>query len=110
MYEWQEVQGMDLSDLIGGHALSGQDICTFKERKRKTKAYLYIFYTAFIGSAIEVCIKKKFVHFDFIFFFFLFPHFFVFFQKKKKSFMESLHNNVALIHQMKTNETTLFGG
>ena len=48
-----------------------------KREKRKTKAYLYIFYTAFIGSAIEVCIKKKFVHF--VFYFVLVTFFFFFF-------------------------------
>lgn len=41
------------------------DTCKKKKNKKEKKAYLYIFYTAFIGYAIELCIaeKKKFVNF-----------------------------------------------
>lgn len=56
-----------------------------KKNEKEKKAYLYIFYTAFIGNAIELCIakkkKKKFVNFFFL---------------KKKVLLNSHRHHVAL--------------
>lgn len=53
------------------------------KNKKEKKAYLYIFYTAFIGYAIELCIAKEICTFF----------------KKKKVLLNSHRRHVALIRE-----------